>query len=84
LKIEEGNFTDELANTIKKRKSLVVNKLINKLSSDTDDEECLNASSVLNELIDINWYFSIINRPNAIERLSQIAFDSAALIASSK
>jgi len=70
LKIEEGNFTDELANTIKKRKVSFITKLVNKLGSETDDEECLNASSVLHELIDINCYFNIINHSPTIERLS--------------
>jgi serine/threonine-protein phosphatase 6 regulatory subunit 3 len=70
LKIEEGNFTDELANTIKKRKISVISKLVNKLGSDTDDEECLNATFILNELIDVNCYFNIINHQPTIERLS--------------
>ena len=36
LKIEESNFTDELAHTIKKRKNIIITKLVNKLGSDTD------------------------------------------------
>jgi hypothetical protein len=61
MKIEEGNFTDELANIIKKRKNSVIHKLVNKLSSDTDDEECLNATTILTELIEVNDFFNIMN-----------------------
>jgi len=70
MKIEEGNFTDELATIIKKRKISVISKLVNKLGSDTDDEECLNATTILNELIEVNDFFNIINRKPTIERLS--------------
>lgn len=76
MKIEEGNFTDELSTIIKKRKIAVIRKLVNKLSSETEDEECLNATTVLNELIEVNDLFNIINHKYTIERLSQIAFDT--------
>jgi hypothetical protein len=75
MKIEEGNFTDALATTIKKRKISVITKLVNKLVSDTDDEECLNATAILTELIEVADFFNIINRKDTIQRLSVIAFD---------
>lgn len=84
LKIEEANFTDELASTIKKRKKSVIVTLVNKLGSETDDEECLNAATILNELIDANDYIFNENRQPTIERLSQIAFDTNAHIAYSR
>lgn len=62
MKIEEANFTDELASTIKKRKKSVIVTLVNKLGSETDDEECLNAATILNELIDANDYIFNENR----------------------
>lgn len=70
MKIEEGNFTDELVTIIKSRKISVIRKLVNKLSSVTDDEECLNAATILNELIEINDLFNIINHKFTIERLT--------------
>lgn len=66
MNIEEGNFTEELAATIKKRKISVITKLVNKLGSDTDDEECLNATAILTELIDSAEFFNIINRKPTI------------------
>ena len=76
MKIEEGNFTDSLAATIKQRKIAVIGKLVNKLGSDTDDENCLNATAILTELIDVADYFQIVNRLPTIQRLTEIAFDN--------
>ena len=84
MNIEEGNFTEELAATIKKRNISVITKLVNKLGSDTDDEECLNATAILTELIDSADFFYIRNRKPTIYRLSEIAFDSEAGISQSR
>ena len=57
MKIEEGNFTDALAAIIKQKKIAVIGQLVNKLGSDTDDENCMNATAILTELVDFADYF---------------------------
>jgi len=76
MKIEEGNFTDSLATIIKKRKVSVIKKLVNKLASQTDDEDCLNATAILTELIDAADSFNLLNQLPNIQRIREIAFDN--------
>jgi len=76
MKIEEGNFTDSLATIIKKRKVSVIKKLVNKLASQTDDEDCLNATAILTELIDAAASFNVLNQLPNIQRIREIAFDN--------
>ena len=75
LEVEEANFTEDLSAEIKKRKRIVIGKLVNKLGSKFDDEECFNATSILTELVETNDYFSILKQKPTIQRLSELAFD---------
>lgn len=52
MKIEEINFTDELAATIKQHKISVIGKLISKIASENDEETCLNAKDILQKLLE--------------------------------
>jgi len=51
MNIEESNFSEELASSIKKRKISVITKLVNKLDIDAEDDDYYNAAAVLTELL---------------------------------
>ena len=74
INIEENNFSEELACIIQKRKIAVITKLVNKL--DNEDDESQSVANVLQELIQVSDFFSIIARKPTIQRLSYIAFNN--------
>jgi hypothetical protein len=82
MNIEESNFSEEVAAIIQKRKFTVITKLVNKL--DNEDEESQNVANVLQELIQVSDFFSIIARKPTIQRLSDIAFNNEPGMAQSR
>ena len=53
MNIVDTNFDGELATQIQEKKQKVLNELIEKLASDKLDEENMNASSIIIELMEL-------------------------------
>ena len=53
MNIVDTNFDGDLATRIQEKKQKVLNELIDKLSGDKTDEENMNASSIIIELVEL-------------------------------
>ena len=66
MNIEESNFEADFVAVIKQRKASGIDKLISRLSSQFGDEENLNVSRSLIELLEVTEFCAIVARKNNI------------------
>ena len=72
------NFDDDMVAKIQEQKQKILNELINKLSKkDSDDEEYINVTMILSDIIEQKNFFSIISKRQNLQKLSEIAFDES-------
>lgn len=79
MNIEESNFEPEYAEQIKLRKQAAIAKFIDKLSDSFGEEENINASQVLNELLDVTEFCAVVARKSNILKLCELSFESRSL-----
>ena len=75
MNIVDTNFEGELATQIQEKKQAVLSQIIDKLSSDRDEEENMNASEILTALMDIKQFFTMISKRATLQKLAGNAFD---------
>ena len=80
MNIVDTNFDGELATQIQEKKQKVLNELIEKLSSDKLDEENMNASSIITELMELKQFYAMISKRATLQKFSAIAFAESGTI----
>ena len=62
MNIVDTNFDGDLAAQILEKKQNVLAQLIEKLSADKSDEENMNASSIVSELMELKQFYTMISK----------------------
>lgn len=69
------NFDDEMVAKIQEKKQRILNDLIDKLGSpDCNDEEAMNITFILFDIMEQKTFFSIIQKRQNLQKLTEVAF----------
>lgn len=77
LHIVESNFEDDLSVKIAEKKQAIMTALIEKLKSDREDETVMNATFILQDLMESKSFFQILTKKQNMQKLFETAFRSA-------
>jgi len=77
LHIVESNFEDDLSVKIAEKKQAIMTALIEKLKSDREDETGMNATFILQDLMESKSFFQILTKKQNMQKLFETAFRSA-------
>ena len=66
MNVVETNFEEDLVPVIREKKLKVMNQLADKLSKNHSDEDNLNASTVIIELLEVREFFSVVANTQTI------------------
>ena len=74
MNIVDTNFDGDLATQIQEKKQKILSELIEKLQGDRQDEENMNASAIICELMEVKQYYSMLSRKANLTKFTGIAF----------
>eukprot|EP00347_Sterkiella_histriomuscorum_P022039 403331901 len=74
LNIQDHEYESSLAAEIKNKQHYALEKLIGKLSSQSTEEDNLNAASILVDMLDTKEFFNVICQKQHIQQLIDMAF----------
>lgn len=78
LNIQDHDFETELGEEIKRKQQYVMQELVEKLGPQATEEDNLNGSSILQEMLETKEFYSIICQRRFIQRLIEFAFTDSA------
>lgn len=74
LNIQDHDFESDVAQEIKNKQHYALEKLIDKLSPQSIEEDNLNGGAILIDMLDTKEFFNVICQRNHIQRLIEMAF----------
>ena len=74
MNIVDTNFDGDLSTQIQEKKQKVLNELIEKLQSDKLDEENMNASAIIIELVELKQFYTMLSKRAILQKFSAVAF----------
>ena len=77
LHIVESNFDDETSAKIAEKKQVIMTSLIEKLKSEKGDETAMNATFILQDLMENKPFFQLLTKRHNMQKLFDTAFRSA-------
>lgn len=77
LHIVESNFDDELSAKISEKKQVIMSSLIEKLKCENEDETVMNATFILQDLMESKSFFTILTKRHNMQKMFETAFREA-------
>jgi len=74
LHIVESNFDDELSAKISEKKQVIMSSLIEKLKCENEDETVMNATFILQDLMESKSFFQILTKRQNMQKMFETAF----------
>lgn len=75
MHIVESNFEDDISNAISEKKQSILTALMDKLACEEEDETVMNATFILQDLIEQRGFFAVLTKRQNMQKMFDIAFN---------